>query len=162
MSEDPEEYYRRLKMRGEPLESVIENQASQHGEICKQYVLHKSRRDKLELAIEREFARLAPIERRILLKKTGKAPTEAQVKQAVQVDEDYQDLQDEWLECKNKTRHWDLLREPSNQRSFMIGHLVELHLKVMLSSQNGSGKNRSTYDENKRKLAERRNRREEL
>ncbi len=150
------EYYARMKIDGRNMESLLSEQAAQHGEICREYVLLKSQRDRLEVHIEQEFNRLAIKMRGKLARDHGKAPTEAQVKQAVGALSGMQELKEEWLDLKEETRHWDLLREPSQQRSFMIGHLVELHVKQMLSS--GSSRDKQ-YEDYRSKSAEARSRR---
>lgn len=152
------QYYAKLKIDSRDMESLLSDQAEQHGEICRQYVISKSKRDRLELEMQQEFDRLCGVMRRRLKKSEGKAVTETAVKQAVNALDSYQELQDEWLDLKEETRHWDLLREPSKQRSFMIGDLVELHINGMLAKRESS--KAEPYDSKRERSAERRRNRE--
>lgn len=152
------QYYAKLKIDSRDMESLLSDQAEQHGEICKQYVIHKSRRDRLEMEMEDEMARLAPKMRRKLASSQDKPPTDFQVKLAVNSLVGMQEMREEWLDLKEETRHWDLLREPSKQRSFMIGDLVELHINGMLAKRESS--TNEPYDSKRERSAERRRNRE--
>lgn len=106
------------------LDFAIIKQPDLYADVGEAFAKAESIRDQAKSCLEEESAEL---DAEIRSNTTNKL-TESQVANAIKLETSYKDALDQYLIAKEIAGRWKALLESFSQRSYMLNHLVSLHI----------------------------------